>query len=55
MDLTDLLLNTVNNDGMIDMFSQNLNADKDQIASATKTILPALLEGMNQNIQSKMV
>ncbi len=53
MDLTQLLSNTLNNDAMLELFSQNLNEDKDKVAKAAGDILPALMGGMSQNIQSK--
>lgn len=53
MDLTEMILNSVGKDKIMDAFSQTLNEDKDKVAKATTELLPALLSGMSQNIKKE--
>ena len=53
MDLTQMVLQTLGQDKMMDAFSKTLNEDPDKIAKAATTLVPALFGGMQENIKSE--
>lgn len=53
MDLAQMVFDNIGKDKILDVFSETLGEDKAKVTRATDTLLPALLGGMNQNIQNK--
>lgn len=53
MDIMELLMSQISNAGDISAIAKQVGANQDQVMSATKEILPALLDGLNRNAQDE--